>query len=373
MANTSAKIKILVDGHIFDQSFQGTATYLRGIYNQMVKHDDLEITICAHDISKVRVHFKDPRFNFIKLERNSKIFRLALELPQIIRKGKFHYAHFQYIVPIIKNCKFIVTVHDLLFLSFKQYFPISYRLKNAILYKMSARRSDIILTVSNYSKGELVKKFNLPENRIHIIGNAVDAKEVSAIDVGDRFGLSKYILYVSRFEPRKNHIGLLRAFINLNLYSEGYELVFVGSKRESIEELAYNELVELILKTHQKGVKFFDNLSFPELNALYQHASCFVYPSLAEGFGIPPLEAAVNHCKVICSNQTAMGEFVFFKYLFDPNVPGELEKQLALALNDNEYDYKYYQTITSDIYNWPGAADKFYHIILNDFNSGAII
>ena len=82
------------------------------------------------------------------------------------------YAHFQYVIPPIKKCKYIVTIHDVLFLDFPQYFPFLYRLKNNLLFKYSAKKSDIVLTVSQYSKERIEMHFNI--NDVKIIPNAVD-------------------------------------------------------------------------------------------------------------------------------------------------------------------------------------------------------
>lgn len=148
MVNSSGKIRILVDAHKFDHSFQGTATYIRGLYNALVEYDDIEITLCAHDLDLLKTIFTDSRFKFIQLQSPSKLKRLAFELPKIIKENGFDYLHCQYILPLFKHCKFINTIHDLLFLHFKQYFDWKYRFINGTLFRLSALRSDVVLTVS---------------------------------------------------------------------------------------------------------------------------------------------------------------------------------------------------------------------------------
>jgi len=227
------KIKILVDAHIFDHSFQGTATYILGLYSALVEHDNFEIYLCAHDIENLKTIFINPKFKYIKLNSNSKFKRLIYELPLLIRREKFDYAHFQYVTPIVKTCKFINTIHDILFLDYTKYFPVSYIIKNYLLFKFSALRSDVILTVSDFSKKQLINKFNLTSESIVVTPNAVPIG-ISENVVSDRpFDLEKYILFVSRFEPRKNHIGLLNSFVRLHLHDKGYKLVFVGTKKRA--------------------------------------------------------------------------------------------------------------------------------------------
>lgn len=351
------KIKILVDAHIFDHSYQGTATYIKGLYNSLVKHDEIEIVLCAYDIDNLKVHFPNQKFKFIKLKTHSKFKRLAIEYYQIIRENNFDFAHFQYIVPLFKNCKIINTIHDLLFLEYPQYFPWSYRFTKRILFKYSAQKSDIILTVSEYSKKALIKYFNLKDKDVIVTPNAITN---TALNRSENINTRNYILYVSRFEPRKNHIALLKAYLNLRLYEQEYDLVFIGSKKEKIEIEAFDNLHSLIPPEIKKFVFFFEKISEEELNNYYSHAAAFVFPSLAEGFGIPPLEAAINNCKVLCSNTTAMDDFSFFKYRFNPNDPIELESKLDQLLNDSDYPYQEIKENIQSKYNWDMIAKNYF-------------
>lgn len=353
------KIKVFVDAHVFDSAFQGTTTYLNGLYMALVKDPDFEITLAAANINKLKKQFHDERFKFIELPSSSKFKRLAFDIPKLIKENEYDYAHFQYITPFKKSCFFINTIHDLLFLDFPQYFPLSYRITKFLTFRFSAFRSDIVCTVSNYSKFALIKHFHLKSDKILLTPNAVDFKKEDNIDVKKKYDLGKYILFVSRFEPRKNHYLLLKTFVDLELFKQGYTLVLIGRSKD-VETVEYNKLLNSLpdnIKTH---ILQLENIATSELQSFYTSADLFVYPSLAEGFGIPPLEAGGLKCKVLCSNQTAMNDFDFFgKYLFNPTIPGDLKNKMKDVLNDTNYPFDQIKEAINKKYNWSNIAFNF--------------
>lgn len=356
------KIKLFVDAHVFDDSFQGTTTYLKGLYVALVKNENFEITLAAHNIENLKLIFTDQRFIFIQLQTHSKYKRLAFEIPKLLKKNTFDFAHFQYITPLVKvkGCRYINTIHDLLFLDFPQYFPFSYRFTKRYLFKFSANKSDIICTVSDYSKQALVKHFRVPPHKIVITPNAIEVYKEDFINPKEKFNdLDKYILFVSRIEPRKNHYLMLHTFVEMELYKKGYKMVFIGRINDVKTEKYfsyYNNLPDEI----KKSVLHIENVSYKELYSLYKYAELFVYPSLAEGFGIPPLEAAMLDCKVICSNQTAMSDFDFFgKYLFNPNNENELKLKIEDALKDEHYPFSNIKKEIEEKYKWNIISEQF--------------
>lgn len=352
------KIKIFVDAHVFDGIYQGTTTYIKGLYNGLVKHDDFQIFLAAEDISKLKVHFKDPRFEFIAIPKGSKFKRLLIDIPKLIKEYQCDYAHFQYITPLFKSCKYINTIHDLLFLSHPSYFPFSYRFTKKNTFKISALKSDLICTVSGYSKDALVRYFKIKPEKIIITPNAVEQKSILEIDITKKYGLKKFILFVSRFEPRKNHYLLLKTFVDLKLYDQ-YQLVLIG-KRNDVETKDFDTYFNGLKENIKSEVLFFENLSEQELYSFYKQAELFIYPSAAEGFGIPPLEAGISATKVLCSNQTAMMDFDFFgDYLFDPNNEDEFKQKVVKVLKDDQYPFERVKNAIITQFDWNIIADDF--------------
>jgi glycosyltransferase involved in cell wall biosynthesis len=358
-------MKILVDAHVFDSGSQGTNSYIKNLYNTVVDFPNIQITLCADDIKNLKNIFTSEKFEFIALKSKSKIWRLFYEFPKIIEKKKFDFAHFQYIVPIRKKCFYINTIHDILFFNFPNYFDLFYRITKGFLFKLSAKKSDIIFTVSQFSKNCIAETFSIPKDRIHILPNAVQVSKISSIDVKEKYGIRNFIHYVARFEPRKNQIGLLKAYLDGDL-SNNYDLVFIGRKKDRIERKYYEEFIKLIPINKKQNIHLFEDLCVEELNAFYRQSSCFVYPSFAEGFGIPPIEAGVNCCKVLCSNQTAMADFSFFKYTFNPNNENELQQKILDVLKDNEYPFENTKNEIIKKYNLNDIASYFYNIITGE-------
>lgn len=354
-------IRLLVDCHVFDGKFQGTRTYLQGIYQCLVAHKDIDFYFAACNVENIRRVFGvAENVHYIQLNTSSSIKRLALEFPRIIKQYHIDYAHYQYISPLPKRCKEIVTIHDLLFLDYPQYFPWSYRIKNKYFFLRSAKRADVLLTVSPYSKDEITRHFDIDADRIGIIPNGVllPDESVQLPDVKAKYGLDKYILTVSRIEPRKNHQMLLRAFVELGLAKKGYKLVIVGAM--DIKNDEFNNYLGSLPQSVKDNILIFQ-APYLDLISLYKHASLFVFPSFAEGFGIPPIESVSMGCTTLCSNATAMADFDFLgDKLFDPHNLKELKEKMSYWIEHDNGMIEQEQSVVKERFNWESIAKDFY-------------
>lgn len=123
-------MRLLIDCHCFDfEISQGITTYIQGIYSELPDlAQDIEFFFVASNIGKIkRIFGERENIHYVPLVSKNKIYRLLFEIPDIIRKNNIDVAHFQYVSPLIKNCKTIVTLHDILFVDYPQYFPFPYR------------------------------------------------------------------------------------------------------------------------------------------------------------------------------------------------------------------------------------------------------
>lgn len=336
--------KLFVDAHTFDENHQGIRTFLKGIYNAIdVDPKKLQIVLAANNIENLKQEFKNQKnFEYLKLNSKNRYIRLAYEIPKLIKRHQFDFAHFNYFLPLFlnKKCKYIVTIHDVLFLDFPQYFPLKYRITNTFLYRRSALKAKVVTTVSEYSSKRIKHHFKLNKKEIIILPNAVSNKFLKERDknidvkyVTQKYGLSKYILYVSRIEPRKNHLILVEAYKDLELWKQNIDLVFIGSESFNNDELN-NSIKFINEKTEGKVLKFKD-IANDELVRFYNASTISVFLSLCEGFGIPPIESAVLKTPTICSNATAMSDFDFFEdFLIDPNSKEKIMRKILEILRE---------------------------------------
>ncbi len=355
------KTKIFVDCHVFDGNFQGTTTYLKGLYSELLKDKTQHFFFGATNTAFLETIFgKHNNLTYESYKTKNKFYRLSIDIPRIIKKNKIDYAHFQYVVPPIKSCKYIVTIHDVLFLDFPEHFPLIYRKKNKLLFKTSAKRSDVVLSVSEYSKQQIQKHFGI--KKVMLTANAVDQVYFEAYDknevkkqVSEKFKTANYFLFVSRWEPRKNHDRLIKAFVEGEHYKK-HNLVFVGD--EAIENKAYNSYYASLSPEIKAKIFVFNKVNYQDLLLLVRAADLSIYPSIAEGFGIPPLESLAANVPTICSNTTAMSDFDFFDdCLFNPLNLADLKAKIEIGLKDTQVSKKREAMMAK--FSWKQASEEF--------------
>ena len=291
--------KILVDGHILDGQPQGTTTYLSGLYKAIAELNLAEIFIaCCNKESIDKHNLSHKNIRWVKLSTKNKFKRLLFSMPYLEYKLKPDFTHYNYITPILKFSKRIVTCHDLLFLDFPKYFSFNYRFQRKFLFYISSKTSEIVSTVSNYSASSISKHFSIPLDRILIAPNAIDeSKKIENIKLNEDLLSSKFFVYVSRFEPRKNQHLLIKAFNKFCKNNDKeYKLILVG-----YPDLNYPELKKELINAKTDQVYILTDTSRDELNWLYKNSVASIYPSHGEGFGIPPIEAIAAGGKSYCS------------------------------------------------------------------------
>ncbi len=244
-------------------------------------------------------------------------------------------------LPTDKTCPFVITLHDV----------IPYKMPETVgeqyLKIFNEKLPDIIplcdgiITVSEYSKEDIIKVFNFPREKIHVtylasedIYKPYDKTLSKSIIKKNYFIDGDYILYVGGFSPRKNILGLLNSFsLLLPKLKKDMKLVIAGSKGKSYN--IYKERAEYL---HIEDKVIFPGfISMDHMPFMYNACELFVYPSFYEGFGLPPIEAMACGVPVIASNVTSIPEIVKDStLLINPYDVIDLSKKMYNALLDND-------------------------------------
>ena len=214
-------------------------------------------------------------------------------------------------LPPLIHCRSVVTIHDCIHLMFPQYLPnrAAYAYARAQIWA-AAKRSERILTVSEASKNDILRRFDVPAEKITVIYNAIDDRlRVAPPDeemerVRERYQLSgRFVLYVGNIKPHKNLERLIDAFGRLRAAGhDDLKLVIIGD-----EISRYQGLRRAVHQHKLHGhVRFLGFVPIETLAVLYRLASVFVFPSLYEGFGLPPLEAMASGTPVVTSNISSL-------------------------------------------------------------------
>jgi glycosyltransferase involved in cell wall biosynthesis len=225
------------------------------------------------------------------------------------------FAPTSYIIPALapKKLKVIITVHDLVAFMF----PAGHTAKAVLLerftLKKALKKAIGVFSVSENTKKDLLKRFKYPERKIHMTPCAPSEFFLSNVpneeleSFREKMNLPQnFILAVGTLEPRKNFDTLIKSFVIIKRKYPDYKLVIVGKKGWKYH------LIETALKHYkmEKEVIFPGYLEDKDLHMIYALAKVFVFPSLYEGFGIPPLEAMASGCPVVSSNVASMPEVI---------------------------------------------------------------
>ncbi len=232
----------------------------------------------------------------------------------------------------------IVTVHDLIFLRFPQYYPFIDRSFYERKTKRSCRDANVVVAISQRTADDLVELLGVDSAKIEVIYQGCDASfrpgisEVEKQAVTEKLGLEHpFVLSVGTIEDRKNQLTLVQAFCEGDFRAE-YELVLVGKQK------AYAQQIHAYLKEKPqcaKRVRFFDHVDFKDLPPLLSAAACMVYPSRYEGFGLPVLEAQKCEVPVIAASGSCLeetgGEAALY---FEPDSSDQLKSLMSRVLQD---------------------------------------
>ncbi len=242
--------------------------------------------------------------------------------------------------------KLVVTAHDLSFELFPETFSWKQRLWHFLInFRRLMRRADRIIAVSQSTKDDLVSVYQVPAEKISVVPSGIDERfrkmdrnDPDLLRVKTKYHLPyKFILFLGTFEPRKNIVSLIEGYNALlasgNPVLEKYDLVLAGTRGWKCEDV----IDARRRSPYRERILLPGFIADDDKVALYNLASVFVYPSLYEGFGFPPLEAMACGVPVLTSHSSALSEVVGKSgIMVDPYQPDELLQALQSILLETE-------------------------------------
>jgi glycosyltransferase involved in cell wall biosynthesis len=320
----------------------GIGTYLRNLLRHLARIDrDTDYVLLCRDADLDTAKYLGDNFRAVREPSPNYSVREQIHVPYVLLREKpdvFHAPH--YVLPPAVPCRSVVTIHDCIHLRFPQYLPN----RGASIYARAAmwaaaKRSDRILTVSEASKRDILHYFNVRPEKIVVVPNALDEHlsadpgEEDLARVRERYQLDHgYVLYAGNIKPHKNLVRLIEAFAGLR--RDGFDdlkLLIIG------DEISKWPALRHAVHTHKlhKHVRFLGFLSDEMLSALYRMAAVFVFPSLYEGFGLPPLEAMAAGTPVVTSNVSSLPEVAGdAAVLVDPYDALDIKEGIKRVLTD---------------------------------------
>ena len=274
------------------------------------------------------------------------------KIDKLLKEVDVFFSPHIFLSSVSKKCKSVMTFHDLSFEKYPEFYSAS---KNYWHFSMNpkkqARKTDKIIAVSESTKNDLVGLYNINPEKIKVIYSGINPVSsiqypVSSISkIKKKYNLpEKYILYLGTLEPRKNIIGLIKAFEifktklksrgrHSGMSPSGFKLVIAGSKG-----WLYRDIFKTVKNSPVKNdIIFTGFIDDEDKSILYSQAELFVYPSFYEGFGFPPLEAMACGTLVITSNFSSLPEAVGdAAIMINPYNLDELYRAMETVLNDDK-------------------------------------
>ena len=308
----------------------GVGTYTRNAIRTLARldHDNEYFLIGIPDNLGPRGKIGDigplpPNFITVPAQPNEFSVASYLELHRILKDNSCDLLHVPHLFwkPQGIPCPYVVTVHDLLDHMYRVNSQSS--LKRSLHFQFTKRvlhHAARIFAVSNFSKADTVRLFNVPSQKIEVIYNAIDdrfrqghASEAEREFIAERYQVNcPFLLYAGRISPHKNVVRIIEAFAALknelnkeSLYDD-LKLIIIGD-----EVSRHPDLRRACVKGGvQNDVRFLGFVPIDVLRIFYDQAKIFVFPSLYEGFGLPPLEAMAHATPVVTSNTSSVPEVV---------------------------------------------------------------
>jgi glycosyltransferase involved in cell wall biosynthesis len=279
----------------------------------------------------------------------------------------------------------VVTIHDVYHLAFQHTLTLPQKIYANLLIRAAVRLSDKVITVSAFSKQEIIKYTKAKPDAVVAIPNGVDSFRFESQHSTDSafiqaaaqpipYTAKPYLLFVGNVKPHKNLVTLLKAFAILQAHTPALDLLIVGKKEGFITgDTQVGELLEndALLKKRVIFTGFVEDELLPHL---YQQAAALVFPSVYEGFGLPPLEAMASGCPVVAADAASIPEVcgdaaLYFSPLNHLELAAQLSEVLHVPALRDKLIASGYRRVQN--FSWDKAAERHLAVFRQILKSGA--
>jgi glycosyltransferase involved in cell wall biosynthesis len=333
-------MKIAIDVHSLGTQAGGNETYYRQLIRGLAQdHSNNRYTLLHTHPFTLDAIETDSRFALRQIPRNPAL-RLSAAIPFVLKQINPDIFHCQYIRPLWGKHKTVVTIHDLAYEHFPEFFRPLEVIRMKKLVRWTAKKADHILTVSEFSAADIAARFGVPREKVTVAYQAASRefhprdKGSSQEVLGRTYGIrAPFILYVGRIQARKNLPRLVEACARLRQRGAEVQLVIAGRKDWQSERL--------LQKVRQVGLEsaviFTGFVPFSDLPLFYNAAEAFVFPSFFEGFGLPVIESMASGVPTITSYGSSLQEVAGDgALLIDPTDTDAIAVAIEKVLSDPE-------------------------------------
>jgi glycosyltransferase involved in cell wall biosynthesis len=308
----SRSLRVGIDAHAIGSRLGGNESYIRGLIQALSGHPCHEYIVYVTDEEAAAIVAKlCPAAQTRLMGHQGALVRLGFTLSRLCARDGIDVLHTQYVAPVVSP-PIVVMIHDLSFRHHPEWYTRGEKLRFEMTVPWTGRRAKRILTVSEFSRRDIVESLRVREEKVVVTYNRINsifARQAAdrTAETLERLGIRRgYVLALGNLQPRKNLPLLIRAWQELRASEADFapRLVIVGKKAWMFDDV--------IAASRESGfadeITLTDYVAEEDLPSLYSGAEFCVYPSLFEGFGLPPLEAMACGTPVITSNTTALPE-----------------------------------------------------------------
>ncbi|GAC1634934.1 MAG: glycosyltransferase family 1 protein [Chloroflexota bacterium] len=290
-------MRVGFDAHMVGQHETGNETYALGLLSGL---DEIGFAVDTYAFAPTpgtihRFHATWPHQSYI---------RIPITNPLLARRDRLNLFHATYVLPPVLPCRSVVTVHDITYALFPQWFAPRVRAMLQVLVPLALKKARRIITISEHTKRDLVQHYGVDPDKIAVAYLAPRPAFLERDTTSRRE--QPFFLYVGNVEPRKNVETVIRALAVMRDRKHAIPLVVTGK-----QGLNYGETVRLVHTLRLDHlVEFTGYVPDDRLRHLFASCTALVHPALYEGFGLTPLEAMVQRTPVIAANTSSVPEVV---------------------------------------------------------------